>query len=1484
MSDNQRIIPINIEEQMKSAYIDYSMSVIVSRALPDVRDGLKPVHRRVLFSMSELGLTAGKAHKKSARIVGECFVAGTLVSTPNGLIPIEQLEIGQQVFTQDNIRTITELYEMPIQPLLEIKTRSGRKNICTRGQMFKVLSVDNQLIWKKAKDLNLGDALVQRDVFGANEVTQKSFLTKQPILNSLHSLLETDLEVEVLENNEISYSEVVEIGAAAPAITYDIQVEHDHEFIANGMLVHNCLGKYHPHGDTSVYDAMVRMAQDWSLRYPLVDGQGNFGSMEGDSSAAMRYCCSGDTRIKTDMGLVQIRDLVKNSDENSETELSINILSVHRKINKTSKFFNCGKHPVYELKTENGFQVKGTPNHPVLMVSPDATGKPNYIWKLLENVQVGDKVVIDRTQIDLNDRKATESERNWALIAGCLISEGYCSEKMMGFDNTDPRYFNDFVHAYEMEVGTDFRLRDEKLDSGKILHRFSIQSQAALTAFSEKCLFKKDIAQIKAGEKRIPNYIFSLPKDAQRVFLQYLFEGDGSISVLERNTINLQYTTKSCQLAKDVQLLLLEFGVIGSISRRTTKQEYKICIGGLHNVKKFYTNVNFASVKAVKTKEIVEGEIQRRSESVQKYQLTKDYVPFIAEYIRKEQKKYNYFLSYKNFDRYERIEQHYDTIMKEINSEALQTLFQDLVSDNYYFATVSSCERLAEEEVVYSVKVESDCHSFVANGFINHNTEARLKRISDEILADLHKDTVDFVPNFDDSLEEPSVLPSKIPTLLINGASGIAVGMATNMMPHNLTEVCDGVIAALENPEITVRELLAYVKAPDFPTGGVIYGYEGVRDALETGRGRIILRGRAEIDSHGGRDTIIIKEVPYQVNPALLHLKIEELAVEKKIEGISEIRNESAKGETRLVIEVKRDGNASVILNQLYKLTPLQSSFGVNNVALVNGRPMILNLRDLITEFIKFRLQVIVRRTQFDLRKAKERAHILEGLLIALDHLDEVIELIRASKNADEAQDGLMERFTLSEIQSKAILEMRLQRLTGLERDKIKAEFTEIRKTMDHYEAILADEMIQRQIIKDELTEIKTKFGDARRTDIEYADGEISMADLIANEEMVITISHLGYAKRTNISEYRAQGRGGRGSRGVKTRTGDFAEHMFVASAHDYLLFFTNKGRCYWLRAYEIPVGTKTVAGRVIQNILSIPTDEKIRAYVKIDDLTDKNFIENNYIVFCTRKGIVKKTLLKEYSRIRSNGVIALTIHDDDELIEAKLTNGKNDIILANKNGRATRFAETRVRPTGRGAAGVIGMDIDEDGEDCIIGMICVDKKLADIMEVVDAENADSVEVADTDAIEMPDAAEAIETTVIEAEVIDTETEDGEIELPKDAETILVVSANGYGKRSSLDAYRVQNRGGKGVKTLSVTAKTGKLIAIKPVRDVDDLMITTKSGITIRMSAADLRVMGRTAQGVRVIRLDEGEEIADVALIKDAGIPIEEEMIVEIEN
>jgi DNA gyrase subunit A len=700
-------------------------------------------------------------------------------------------------------------------------------------------------------------------------------------------------------------------------------------------------------------------------------------------------------------------------------------------------------------------------------------------------------------------------------------------------------------------------------------------------------------------------------------------------------------------------------------------------------------------------------------------------------------------------------------------------------------------------------------------------TEARLKRLADELLSDINKDTVDFRLNFDDTLEEPTVLPAKFPNLLVNGASGIAVGMATNMMPHNLTEVIEGTVALIDNPEITIPELMEFIKAPDFPTGGIIYGYEGVKEAFETGRGRVVVRGKTEIEAKNGREAIIINEIPYQVNKANLVAKIAELVNEKKIDGISDVRDESDRTGMRIVIELKRDAVASVVLHLLYKLTPLQSSFGVNNVALVAGRPVILNLKDILEEFVKFRLQVIVRRTQFELKKAEERAHILEGLLIAIDHLDQVIALIRGSRTVEEARNGLISTFGLSILQAQAILDMRLQKLTGLERDKVRAEYDELMKEIDYYKSILASEELQRGIIKTELAEIKERYGDARRTEISYADGEINMEDLIADEEMVVTISHLGYIKRTNSAEYKAQGRGGRGSKGTKTRVEDFLEQMFIASAHDYLLFFTDKGRCHWLRAYEIPEASKTSSGRVIQNILAIPAEDKIKAVVKIKNLNDQEYINSNYIIFCTKDGLIKKTEVEAFSRPRANGINAITINEGDELIDVKLTNGSNEILIANRNGRAIRFPEAKVRPMGRSAAGVRGITLDDDG-DVVVGMVCVD--------------------------------------------------------PSDLEeSILVISENGNGKRSSLEDYRVTNRGGKGVKTLNITDKTGKVITIKTVKDGDDLIITTRSGITIRMSASDLRVIGRAAQGVRVIKLDDGEIIADVAIIRD--VAVEEEVV-----
>lgn len=696
-------------------------------------------------------------------------------------------------------------------------------------------------------------------------------------------------------------------------------------------------------------------------------------------------------------------------------------------------------------------------------------------------------------------------------------------------------------------------------------------------------------------------------------------------------------------------------------------------------------------------------------------------------------------------------------------------------------------------------------------------TEARLMRISDEMLSDINKDTVDFALNFDDSLEEPTVLPTRFPNLIVNGASGIAVGMATNMLPHNLSEVVDGIIATVDNPEIDIDEITKYIKGPDFPTGGTIYGYQGVKEAFETGRGRVVVRGKAEIDTAAsGRERIIITEIPYQVNKATLVMKMAELANEKKIEGISDIRDESDRKGLRIVIEIKRDAMANVVLSKLYKFSPLQTSYGVNNVTLVNGRPRTLNIKELIEYFIEFRLEVIVRRTRFELNKAEDRAHILEGLLIALDNLDEVISLIRASATVEDARNGLMQRFELSEKQARAILEMRLQKLTGLEREKVKQEYDELQQLIAKLKAILESEVLQRDIIKEELVEIKERYGDERRTEISYADGEISVEDMIPEEEVLITISHLGYIKRTKLSEFRLQARGGKGSKGSKTRDADFVEHMFVANTHNYLLLFTELGKCYWLRVFEIPEASRTSSGRVIQNILELPKDDKIKAYIKVKDLTDEQFLQSHFIVFATKNGMVKKTPVEAFSRPRAAGIIAISINEGDQLLEAKLSDGQQDILLATRSGRAIRFPEDKVRSMGRSAAGVRGVTLDAE-RDAVVGMISV------------------------------------------------KPEEGGIY------SILSVSELGSGKRSLLDEYRITNRGGKGIKTLEITAKTGPLVSIRAVKEDDDLMITSKSGLVIRMMVGDIRVMGRATQGVRVIRLADDDIIADVAVLKDGG-------------
>ena len=732
-------------------------------------------------------------------------------------------------------------------------------------------------------------------------------------------------------------------------------------------------------------------------------------------------------------------------------------------------------------------------------------------------------------------------------------------------------------------------------------------------------------------------------------------------------------------------------------------------------------------------------------------------------------------------------------------------------------------------------------------------TEARLAKIAEEMLRDIDKNTVDFQLNFDDTLKEPTVLPTRIPTLLVNGASGIAVGMATNMPPHNLSEVIDATVAYVENKEITVDELMKYVKAPDFPTGGYIYGYAGVKEAFETGKGRVVIRAKAEIEAENNREKIIITEIPYLVNKAELIKHIASLVDEKKLDGISNINDESDRQGMRVVVDIKKDANASVVLNKLYKMTACQTTFNVNNIALVNGRPRLLNLRDLIHYFVEHRHEVVIRRTRYELAEAEKRAHILKGLIIASDNIDEVISIIRSSKSPDVARERLIERFELTEIQARAIVEMRLRQLTGLEQDKLHAEFEEIMKQIEYFNSILSNDDLCMNVIKDELLEIKNKFGDGRRSEIVYSSEEFNPEDFYADDEMIITISHLGYIKRTPLTEFKAQNRGGVGAKGSNTRDEDFIEYIYPASMHNTMLFFTQKGRCFWLKVYEIPEGGKNTKGRAIQNLLNIDSDDKVNAFIRVKNLQDPEYNTKHSLVFCTKRGLIKKTLLEAYSRPRTNGINAININEDDQVIQVRLTDGNQHIILANKNGRAICFHENAVRLMGRNATGVRGMKLDNT-EDEVIGMITITYPGAEAPMVLDL---DENEIEETDVEEVINETEGAE-----------ESDETTVSVEPNEETIMVVSEKGFGKRSPISSYRITRRGGKGVKTLNISDKTGSLVAIKSVDDENDLMIINKSGIAIRLHVADLRVMGRATQGVRLINLDKkNDEIASVCKV-----------------
>jgi DNA gyrase subunit A len=1226
------IEPRALEEEMRTAYLDYAMSVIVGRALPDVRDGLKPVHRRVLYAMNELGLGPTRSYSKCALIVGEV------------------------------------------------------------------------------------------------------------------------------------------------------------------------MGKYHPHGDSAIYDTLVRMAQEFSMRNQLVDGQGNFGSIDDDPAAAMRYCVTADTRVRTSAGTVRIDSLAPGALPNSDTPVDVEVLDRLGRPVHASVAFHSGDHRTLRLRTTEGYELTGTTNHPVLCLV-DMVGVPLLMWKLLGELGPGDRVLIHRGTRREHRREHRKDARMLALLAGAFVSEGWFGQRRAGFNNLDPDFFAAVVDAYDGVIGGARYVSSRTIRSGSLCHELDVQNLAALRASP-----LAELEGLPSDRKRIPEFVWNSDGACKRVFLQALFEGDGSSSLLPRSTIQISYSTRSPQLARDVQLLLLEFGVISRISH-SARGEQKVVVTNRRDARLFSERVGFLGVKQLKLERQLSG-IPAMSRA-----LSHDHVPHVARYIRSEGAATYLerdWLRRHNVDRIERWEQGSTAILERISSPEVREVVAPLVSGDYYYAKVASVAD-AGVQPVYSLRVDTDDHSFLTNGFVSHNTEARLARIATEMLRDLDMDTVDFTPNYDGKKQEPVVLPARFPNLLVNGSSGIAVGMATNIPPHNLREVIDATMAYIDDPSIEVEGLMKHISGPDFPTGGVILGRAGIRDAYETGRGRVRVQARAHIEplSHG-KEAIVVTELPFQVKKGGdggLIQKIADLVKEGRITEIANIEDHSDKRGMRLVIELKRDAIPKVVLNKLYKHTPMQTTFGVNMVALVDNVPRTLDLRAVIHNYVAHQREVIVRRTKHELSEKQDRAHILEGLLTALDHLDEIINLIRGSRDRDSAREQLIDRFQLSPIQATAILDLRLSQLTALEADSIKQEHADVTERIAELRAILGDESRVLAVIKEELAEIGERFGDKRRTEISHSEDEIDIEDLIADQQMVITITQSGYIKSLPLATYRQQQRGGRGVTGMDMKDGDFIEHLFVCSSHDYLLFFSNRGKVYRSKVYELPEAQRTAKGRALVNILPLREGERIQAVVSTRDFT-----ETQYLVFATRNGTVKKTELLAYNTpIKADGIIAINIRDDDELLAVRAVDPNDEIIMVSRAGLTVRFAESAVRAMGRDTTGVRGMDVGKKGQ--VIAM----------------------------------------------------------DVARDDMDLLVVTENGYGKRTQISQYRKTNRGAKGVKTIGLTEKKGGLAGALVVRDHQELVFISVGGMVQRTGAAGISQQGRSATGVRVMNLKDDDLVSAVALVVDTG-------------
>ncbi|OBG58627.1 intein-containing DNA gyrase subunit A [Mycobacterium sp. E3339] len=1222
-----RIEPVDIQQEMQRSYIDYAMSVIVGRALPEVRDGLKPVHRRVLYAMYDSGFRPDRSHAKSARSVAET------------------------------------------------------------------------------------------------------------------------------------------------------------------------MGNYHPHGDASIYDTLVRMAQPWSLRYPLVDGQGNFGSPGNDPPAAMRYCLTGDALVRLPFGQsVRIGDVVPAARPNSDNAVELKVLDRHGNPVAVDRLFHSGEHQTYTVRTAEGYQVTGTSNHPLLCLV-DVGGVPTLLWKLIEEIRPDDHVVLQRTP-SMEFGPADWHDVMEALLLGAFISEGFVSETRAGFNNCDRDYFNMVVASYDAVVGGPRYAYSRTIASGSTLHELDVQN---LTAIQKTRLAV--LCGQRSADKHVPQWLWQSPAAVKRAFLQALFEGDGSCSALPRNTIQISYSTRSEQLAVDVQQMLLEFGVV-SKRYRFAVGEYKVVVTNRAQAELFATRIGFGGAKQAKLTRILAAMPACAGRDA-------DHVPGLAAFIRKHAGGRwidRDWLNRHNIDRIQRWRDRGAEILAHIADPDVRAIATDLTDGRFYYARVASVTE-AGVQAVYSLRVDTDDHAFLSNGFVSHNTEARLTPLAMEMLREIDEETVDFIPNYDGRVQEPTVLPSRFPNLLANGSGGIAVGMATNIPPHNLRELAEAVFWCLENheadEEATLAACMERVKGPDFPTAGLIVGSQGISDAYKTGRGSIRMRGVVEVEEARGRTSLVITELPYQVNHDNFITSIAEQVRDGRLAGISNVEDQgSDRVGVRIVVEIKRDAVAKVVLNNLYKHTQLQTSFGANMLAIVDGVPRTLRLDQMIRHYVAHQLDVIVRRTTYRLRKANERAHILRGLVKALDALDEVIALIRASETVDIARAGLIELLDIDEIQAQAILDMQLRRLAALERQRIIDDLAKIEAEIADLEDILAKPERQRGIVRDELAEIVEKHGDDRRTRIVAADGEVSDEDLIAREDVVVTITETGYAKRTKTDLYRSQKRGGKGVQGAGLKQDDIVKHFFVSSTHDWILFFTTQGRVYRAKAYELPEASRTARGQHVANLLAFQPEERIAQVIQI-----RSYEDAPYLVLATRNGLVKKTKLTDFDSNRSGGIVAINLRDNDELVGAVLCSSDEDLLLVSANGQSIRFSATdeALRPMGRATSGVQGMRFNAD--DYLLSLNVV----------------------------------------------------------REGTYLLVATSGGYAKRTAIEEYPVQGRGGKGVLTVMYDRRRGRLVGALIVDDDSELYAITSGGGVIRTDARQVRKAGRQTKGVRLMNLGEDNTLLAIA-------------------